>query len=173
MLELLTPSQMANADATAIEAGTPGITLMKNAGAAVADVLKTEFPKVKRILMVCGTGNNGGDGFVAARLLVDAGKAVSVMIVGDPDRISGDAKLAFNQLDTSRVLKGEPNFNTYDVIVDGIFGAGLDRPIEGKYADLIEKINASGCPVLAIDLPSGIDGTTGAVMGRAVRAKVS
>ncbi len=173
MLELLTPSKMANADATAIEAGTPGITLMQNAGAAVVDVLQTEFPKANRILIVCGTGNNGGDGFVAARLLVDAGKAVSVMIAGDLDRISGDAKLAFNQLDTSRFLESEPDLNTYDVIVDGIFGAGLDRPIEGKYADLIEKINASGCPVLAIDLPSGIDGTTGAVMGRAVRAKVS
>ncbi len=187
-LELLSPAQMAAADRAAIETGTPGITLMENAGRAVADTVLNRFPDAKRVLVVCGTGNNGGDGFVVARLLAERGVEVSVELIGSRSRLGGDAALAFEALDADLVLSDVPDDATFDVIVDALFGAGLNRAITptgavsaviGKLlqsgssrhaASAIADINASGVPVVAIDLPSGIDGATGQVLGRAIEA---
>lgn len=170
MLELLTPVQMALADGAAINGGTPGITLMENAGAAVVDVFNEEFPDASKILVICGTGNNGGDGFIAARMLRDQSKDVSVFIFGDASRISGDAKLAFDRCEQVIIASELPDISKFDVVVDALFGAGLDRPVAGKAAQIVDAVNDSGKPIISVDLPSGINGATGEVMGHAVGA---
>ncbi len=170
MPELLTPAQMAKADRLTIDGGIPGIELMENAGLAVVEVLKKQFPEFQNILIVCGTGNNGGDGFVTARRLVDEGRRIKVFICGDIKSISGDAERALAKLDKSILIGGYPNFTEPDVIVDALLGAGLDREVKGTFASIIKAINESGKPVLSIDLPSGVDGKTGQIQGCAVKA---
>jgi len=170
MYELLIPSQMALADSLTIQGGIPGIELMKNAGEAIVETINQHFPHAQSFLFVCGIGNNGGDGFVAARLLADRGKNTEIFIIGDKARISGDAALALEKLGESRLLNRRPDFANYDVIIDALFGAGLDRPVEGEFADAIVAMNQSDRPVLSVDLPSGIDGRTGKILGRAVKA---
>ncbi len=169
MIELLTPQQMAQADRLTIDAGTPGIDLMENAGRAVADAVLARAQSGP-ILVVAGPGNNGGDGFVAARLLAESGREVRLMLIGSRERLKGDAALAAERWQRP-IEPAEPaKLGTPAVIVDALFGAGLDRPVEGAARALIEAINASGVPVVSVDLPSGINGETGAVMGAAVRA---
>lgn len=170
MLEVLTPKQMGTADRLTIESGKPGIELMENAGRSVAETILEYYPDCQTVLVVCGTGNNGGDGYVAARILADAGKKPSVHVCGDTRHISGDAKLAFDSLKADLLAGQEPDFESFDLIVDALFGAGLDRPVTGDFAHVIDRINKSGVPVVAVDLPSGIDGATGLVMGTAVKA---
>ena len=170
MYELLTPSQMALADQLTINNGYPGIDLMENAGRAVVDTLNQQYVDAERILVVCGTGNNGGDGFVVARQLADLGRSVKVFIHGDITRICGDAELALAKIDKSMIIAELPNVEAFDVIVDAILGAGLDREVTGPLAEIIGLINSSGKPVVSVDLPSGIDGRTGRVMGAAVKA---
>lgn len=170
MHELLSPKQMAMADKLTIESGISGITLMENAGQAVVDVLDLRFPKAHNILIVCGAGNNGGDGFIAARRLADAGKDVAVFICGDIAKISGDAELALAKLDKSILVDRFPDLQQFDLIIDAIFGAGLDREVKGETANIIGEINQSNKPIIAVDLPSGIDGRTGQIMGCAVKA---
>ncbi len=173
MHELLTPDQMAMADKLAIEAGCPGIELMENAGAGLHESFSANFAEAKTVLVVCGTGNNGGDGFVLARRLVDSGIDARVHVHGDITRIVGDAELALAKLDRKLLLADLPDLSQFDVIVDALLGAGLDRDVEGRLSTLIETINSSGKPVLAVDLPSGIDGRTGHVRGCAVKANVT
>ena len=170
MFELINPAQMSVADRLTIEAGVPGIRLMQNAGHAVATTIQNDFPDADKILILCGTGNNGGDGFVVARLLQDAGLAVKVYICGDITRIRRDAELALARLNRDEILTNLPDFNGYDLLVDGLLGAGLDRDVSGEFAQLIIKVNDSCKPVVAIDLPSGIDGNSGAIRGIAVKA---
>jgi hydroxyethylthiazole kinase-like uncharacterized protein yjeF len=170
MYELLTPSQMAAADSLTIQSGFPGIELMENAGNAVVKTVNQHFPNAESFLIVCGTGNNGGDGFVAARLLNDRGRDVEVFIIGDEERISGDAALALAKLDKSKLSNGQPEFAKFDVIIDALLGAGLDRPVEGELAHAITAINRCNRPIVSVDLPSGIDGRTGKIMGCAVKA---
>jgi len=170
MLELLTSEEMGQADRLAIEGGVPGLKLMENAGRAVADDVAARFPDAREVAVLCGPGNNGGDGFVAARHLVEKGYAVRLGFRGDPGRLPQDAaamaKLWTGAIEPlSAYLLGHAN-----VVVDALFGAGLARAIEGDFAALIEALNASGLPVVAVDVPSGVDGTTGAVRGVAVRA---
>lgn len=168
MTALLTPAEMAKADAAAIASGTPGIVLMEQAGNAVARFAASRLPR--RIQVVAGPGNNGGDGFVAARLLAAQGFAVAVRLAGDPARLKGDAAQAFARWQ-GPVGFGAGDIAGADLVIDALFGAGLERPVEGEAAALIAAINASGGHVLSVDLPSGIDGTTGAVLGTAVRAQ--
>ena len=170
MYELLTPSQMALADQLTINNGYPGIDLMENAGRAVVDTLNQQYANAERVLIVCGTGNNGGDGFVAARQLADQGKTVKVFIFGDITRISGDAELALARIDRSMIIAELPEIEAFDVIIDAILGAGLDRDVTGPLAETIDLINNSGKPIISVDLPSGIDGRTGRVMGTAIKA---
>ncbi len=169
MIELLTPAEMAEADRLTIAAGTPGIELMETAGRAVADVV-ARSPLGARIAIACGPGNNGGDGFVAARILAGRGYRVQLGLLGGLDRLKGDAALAAAAWRGEVVSLAELDFHGSGVIVDALFGAGLDREIGGEAARAIETINRSGARIVAVDLPSGIQGETGQVLGVAVRA---
>jgi hydroxyethylthiazole kinase-like uncharacterized protein yjeF len=170
MLELLTSEEMSQADRLAMEGGVPGLKLMENAGRAVADEVATRFPDASEVAVLCGPGNNGGDGFVAARHLLDKGYAVRLGFKGDPERLPQDAAaMAKTWAGAVEPLSAEL-LSRAEIVVDALFGAGLARPIEGDFAALIGAVNASGLPVIAVDVPSGVDGTTGAVKGIAVRA---
>ncbi|NHK27762.1 NAD(P)H-hydrate dehydratase [Parvularcula flava] len=167
--ELLTTEEMARADALTIESGTAGATLMEAAGAAVAACLRQAWLP-RPVLILCGPGNNGGDGFVVARLLKDAGWPVTLALLGEKEKLSGDAALMAEHWHggIEPLSRAEPHKAA--VIVDALFGAGLSRPIEGEVADLVERVNKAEAPVIAIDVPSGIDGTTGQALGTAIRA---
>jgi len=169
MIELLTTAEMAEADRRTIAGGVPGITLMENAGAAVAEAAAALAPPGGRVSVVAGQGNNGGDGFVAARLLAERGMRVEVALIGDRARLKGDAALAAGRW-TGPVAGSDARLDGADVVIDALFGAGLDRPVEGAARGAIERMNAQSCPIVAVDLPSGINGTSGAVMGAAVNA---
>ena len=168
-MEVLTTAEMERADRLTIAAGTPGFALMLSAGQAVAEAAM-DMVEEGPILVVAGPGNNGGDGFVAAAELAARGREVSVILLCERDSLRGDAASAargwkYPVLPFNPQAIGKPA-----LIVDALFGAGLDRPVTGQPHDMIEAINANGAPVLAVDLPSGINGTSGAVMGVAVRA---
>ena len=169
MLELLTNAEMSEADRRTIASGVSGQTLMENAGAAVANAAMARHPPGSKVAVVAGTGNNGGDGFVAARLLRQAGYRVAVHLIGRRDAIKGDAAEAARQWQ-GPVASGAPDLAGAHVIIDALFGAGLDRPVAGEALAAIAAINRAGVPVFAVDLPSGINGTTGAVLGGAVNA---
>jgi ADP-dependent NAD(P)H-hydrate dehydratase / NAD(P)H-hydrate epimerase len=168
-MEVLTTAEMERADRLTIAAGTPGFALMLSAGQAVAQAamdLVEEGP----IAVVAGRGNNGGDGFVAAAELAARGREVSLILLCERDSLQGDAASAargwkYPVLPFNPQAIGKPA-----LIIDALFGAGLNRPVKGDPHEMIEAINANGAPVLAVDLPSGINGDTGAVMGIAVRA---
>ena len=168
---LLTPTEMGRADRLAVAAGVPSLQLMEAAGAAVADFVAEHYPG--QVLVLCGPGNNGGDGFVAAEKLRQAGRAVRLALFGDRAKLKGDAAhyadLWQGPIDDARAAALQPA----DVIVDALLGAGLDRNIEGELAALIEAVNASGIPVVSVDVPSGIDGASGQVHGVAVKAAAS
>ncbi|MGH6734684.1 MAG: NAD(P)H-hydrate dehydratase [Methyloceanibacter sp.] len=170
MLELLTAEQMARADRLAIEGGVPGVILMENAGRGVANEISARFPDAPAVAVLCGPGNNGGDGFVAARHLMERGYRVRLGFDGDPAKLPADAAAMAGRFAGRIEPLGEGLLDGADVIVDALFGAGLARPIEGKLAALIDAANARGGPIVAVDVPSGIDGTTGAVRGTAIRA---
>src|ERR1700675_3979730 len=170
MFELLTSAEMADADRLAIAGGAAGSELMESAGRAVAEAVAERHPSGRRVVVVAGPGNNGGDGFVAARLLAERGARVEVMLLGDIGRLKGDAAGAAKKW-TGPVAAAEPAaLAGAEVIIDALFGAGLDRPVEGAARALIEAINVGKAPVYAVDLPSGINGTSGAALGVAVKA---
>jgi hydroxyethylthiazole kinase-like uncharacterized protein yjeF len=168
-MEILSTAEMERADRLTIAAGTPGFALMLSAGQAVAEAamdMMGEGP----ILVVAGGGNNGGDGFVAAAELAALGREVAVILLCERDSLLGDAASAargwkYPVLPFNPQAIGKPA-----LIVDALFGAGLNRPVKGDPHEMIEAINSNGAPVLSVDLPSGINGTTGAVLGIAVRA---
>jgi hydroxyethylthiazole kinase-like uncharacterized protein yjeF len=168
-MEVLTTAEMEHADRLAIAGGTPGFALMLRAGQAVAEAAM-DLAEQGPILVVAGRGNNGGDGFVAATELVARGRQVSIILLCDRDTLQGDAALAARGW-KGPVLPCDPRaIGAPALIIDALFGAGLNRPVKGDTRDIIDAINASDTPVLSVDLPSGINGTTGAVMGVAVRA---
>jgi hydroxyethylthiazole kinase-like uncharacterized protein yjeF len=168
-MEVLTTAEMERADRLTIAAGTPGFALMLSAGQAVAEAAM-ELVEEGAILVVAGPGNNGGDGFVAAAELAARGREVSVILLCERDSLQGDAASAARGW-KHPVLPFNPQaIGKPALIIDALFGAGLNRPVTGEPHDVIEAINANGAPVLAVDLPSGINGTSGAVMGVAVRA---
>lgn len=149
------------------------IVWMERAAEGVDALLRERYSN-RSVLVVCGGGNNGGDGFALLRLLHLRGAACAGVLLADPQKLVGDARTNYFRaldsdvcfLDTlsSELLKD------FDVIVDAIFGTGLSRPIAGIYADAVAKMNASGKPIVAVDIPSGVDATSGAVLGDAVRA---
>jgi len=168
-MEVLTTTEMERADRLTITAGTPGFALMMSAGQAVAEAAMG-LVEEGSIMVVAGRGNNGGDGFVAAAELAARGRDVSVILLCERDSLQGDAALAargwkYPVLPFNPQAIGKPA-----LIIDALFGAGLNRPVKGDPLEMIEAINANGAPVLAVDLPSGINGTTGAVMGAAINA---
>lgn len=168
MIELLTTAEMAEADRLAIASGISGIELMENAGRAVADV--TDRMQRQRVTVVAGPGNNGGDGFVAARHLSERGHKVRLCFVGEPKKLKGDAALAAKRWDGTVEEASPAALADCDIIVDALFGAGLDRDVEGLPRAMIGAMNAGGVPIVAVDLPSGVNGTSGAIMGAAVNA---
>lgn len=169
MIELLTTAEMAEADRLTIAGGTPGAELMENAGRAVADAVG-RVVQGRRVVIVAGTGNNGGDGLVAARLLSERGYEVRVSLVGGRSNIKGDAAQAFDRW-TGPVDPASPLAPTdADALVDALFGAGLSRDVDGLPHAMIRAMNGAGVPIIAVDLPSGVNGTTGEVMGSAVNA---
>jgi hydroxyethylthiazole kinase-like uncharacterized protein yjeF len=170
MLELLTTAEMAEADRRTIAGGVAGIDLMENAGRAVAETIAARHPPGIHVAVVAGPGNNGGDGFVAARVLAERGYRVRTLLLGDPNRLKGDAAIAAQRWRGPFVTAAPAAVTPADVVVDALFGAGLDRPVEGAARAMIEAMNAQSC-VYAVDLPSGINATSAAVMGLAVNAK--
>ena len=168
-MEVLTTTEMEHADRLAIAGGTPGFALMLRAGQAVAEAAM-DLAEQGPILVVAGRGNNGGDGFVAATELVARGRSVSIVLLCERDTLQGDAALAARGWKGPVLPCDVRAIGAPALIIDALFGAGLNRPVKGDPHDIIEAINASGAPVLSVDLPSGINGTTGAVMGVAVRA---
>ena len=174
MIELLTIAEMAEADRLAIAGGTAGILLMEGAGRAVADRVAANHPAGACIVVVAGPGNNGGDGFVAGRLLAERGYAVRLLLVGPRERLKGDAALAAERFTGAVELAAPERLSIAGkpahAIVDALFGAGLDRPVEGLARDMIAAINVASSRIYAVDLPSGINGTSGAAMGVAVEA---
>ena len=171
MIELLTTAEMAEADRLTIAGGIPGIELMENAGRAVADA--AGGLSGRRVVVVAGPGNNGGDGFVAARYLAERGYIVRVSFVGDLKRLKGDAAVAAKRWSGKVDLASPASLGNCDIVIDALFGAGLDREVEGAPRAMIEAMNAAAVPVVAVDLPSGVNGTTGAVMGAAVNATLT
>src|SRR6266540_3298876 len=167
MIELLTTTEMAEADRRTIASGVASIELMENAGRAVADAVAARHPPGLRIAVVAGPGNNGGDGFVAARILAERGYRARILLVGDAERLKSDAAVAAQRW-RGRTLPAA--LMPADVVIDALFGAGLDRPVEGAARAMIEAMRAAPS-IYAIDLPSGINGTTGAVMGIAVEVQ--
>lgn len=146
--------------------------LMERAGAAAAQFARTLLPDAKAAVLICaGPGNNGGDAFVMARLLRLTGHPVAVVFRGDAERLPADARAAHARwLATGGRVYAEAPAGDYALVVDGLFGIGLARPIGGEYATLIERINAFAGPVLALDIPSGLDADTGRCLGATVRA---
>lgn len=172
--------QMREMDRRAIETlGISEVLLMENAGAASIQVLSRQRDIAgRRYAIFCGTGNNGGDGLVVARHILSGGGIPLVFLVGDPGRFRGAAKTNMEivsrlPIEVQRVKEISAVRSSVlhsDGIVDALFGTGLDREVNGIYRDVIELINVSGKPVLALDIPSGVNGETGEVMGAAVRA---
>ena len=164
--ELLTPEEMGRADRLAIAAGVPGLELMEAAGRAVADAaIALVARKGAAIAVLCGPGNNGGDGFVAARLLREQGYRVRVGLLGARERLTGDAAAMADRWGADIEALTPATLRGADLVIDAMFGAGLSRPLDGAAAEVADAINASGKPVLAVDVPSGLDGTTGCADG--------
>jgi hydroxyethylthiazole kinase-like uncharacterized protein yjeF len=168
-MEVLTSDEMERADRLAVAEGTSGFALMLSAGQAVAEAAM-ELVEDGPIVVVAGRGNNGGDGFVAAAELAARGREVSVILMCERGSLKGDAASAARGW-KHPVLPFNPQaIGRPALIIDALFGAGLNRTVKGEPHEMIEAINANGATVLSVDLPSGINGTSAAVMGIAVRA---
>jgi hydroxyethylthiazole kinase-like uncharacterized protein yjeF len=170
---LILPEAVAKIDAACIQSGIPGYRLMTSAGLAVSACALKRYPGARRFVVLAGPGNNGGDAYIAAQALREGGANVVLFQLRPGPPSSADAMRAFDDCD----LAAEPleTFEpaTGDVIIDGVFGAGLGRNVPPALAALIRKVTDQNLPVIAIDLPSGIDGRTGQVLGAAFRAEVT
>jgi NAD(P)H-hydrate epimerase len=171
---LLTVAEMGRADALAIEAGTPGIELMERAGTGVADAIVARWSP-RPVVVLAGPGNNGGDGFVAGRALADRGWPVRIALAGDRQALKGDAALAAARWDGPVVAFGRDVLSGGALVIDAVFGAGLARPLDGVVREVIETADAGRdvAPIIAVDVPSGLHGDTGQVMGAAPRATLT
>jgi hydroxyethylthiazole kinase-like uncharacterized protein yjeF len=186
-MKLLTAEEMRELDRRTIEEiGIPGVVLMENAGRGAADLLCRRFSDLcpGPVLILAGKGNNGGDGYVIARHLLNRGWRVRTVVLADAARISGDAAINLQALrrsggevifsaDAGRLSRILRQNRDSRLVVDALFGTGLASEIGGPYATAIDWINASALPVLAVDIPSGVDATSGRILGRAVRADLT
>lgn len=184
---IVTASEMARLDKKTIEEiGIPGIVLMENAGRGAADFYREVMPDLaeRRIVIVAGSGNNGGDGFVLARLFHEQGARVQVVCLRPLEKLQGDALTNFRILpklaiqvyvwDQNSDLESQLKWiKEADVIIDAILGTGLSNDVRGLYRDVIDAINQMQKPVLAVDVPSGLDASTGKILGTAVRANAT
>lgn len=178
MLPVLTRTQSRELDQRLISKGVPSVVLMENAGRGAAEVIGRELPDATSLLVVSGTGNNGGDGFVVARRWLVWGKPVRVHLAGEVTSLSVEAR---DQYEAYVAVGGEfvsraelaDTIAASDVVVDAVFGTGLSRPVEGAHAELIASINAGKKPVVALDIPSGLCADTGRVLGVSVKATMT
>ncbi len=169
---LLSPQEMAQADRLAVAGGMRSFRLMEAAGKAVMEAIIERYYQ-RSVLVLCGPGNNGGDGFIVARLLQQRGWPVQVRLLGNRADLKGDAAQAA-ELWTGRCDEPTPkDIRDADLVVDAMVGAGLDRDLTGAYADMVNAVNDSSLPVVSIDVPSGIDGATGAIRGAAMIADMT
>jgi hydroxyethylthiazole kinase-like uncharacterized protein yjeF len=184
VIPLLTRTEARELDRLATdEGGVPSLTLMENAGLGASELILAEFPKAAHVVIVCGTGNNGGDGFVVARRLLAKGLEVTTLLVGDPARVRGDARTTldalsaapgtYTQVSETSLTPLEDALADADVIVDALFGTGLDREVTGLARTVIERMNAARGARVALDLPSGLDADTGVPLAAAVRAELT
>lgn len=171
--EILTPQEMADVDRAAIEAGPfDGYRLMLSAGAAIAAEVLDRYPGAARFDVLCGPGNNGGDGYVVARLLAQAGCAVNVWAHGEP-RAGSDAAMAARDCPIDARPFGVYRPDPASVVVDALYGAGLARPLDAAFGPVFAAIESAGGPVVAVDLPSGLSGLSGRADGPCVKAAVT
>ena len=169
---LYTAAQVRALDQAAIASGMPGGALMARAEEAAYQRLRARWPEARRITLLCGAGNNGGDGYVLARLARADGLDVTLLQLGDVSQLGADAQGMLEawlgmggRLEAFRELPRRS-----DVIVDALLGIGLERPVAGEWARAVEAVNAQRAPVLAIDIPTGLHADTGRVLGTAIRA---
>ncbi|MFC3226012.1 NAD(P)H-hydrate dehydratase [Marinibaculum pumilum] len=168
-LALLSTAEMGEADRQAIAGGTPGFTLMQAAAAGIVRVT-TEMFSPRPVTILCGPGNNGGDGYVAADMLRRRGWPVTVQALGDPARLAGDALTAWRRWDAPVApLTDAPPAGTA-LVIDALFGAGLARDLEGPAAAALGGVAAAGLPSIAVDVPSGLDGNSGRIRGTCLPA---
>jgi hydroxyethylthiazole kinase-like uncharacterized protein yjeF len=172
MIELLRVAEMYRADAAAIASGIPGITLMENAGAGVARAILERWTR-RPVAVLCGPGNNGGDGFVVARLLAERGWPVRLALLGAREALKGDAAPAAARWSGTAEALTPAVLDGAGLIVDALFGAGLARPLAGEAAAVVATANISGVPIVAIDVPSGVNGDTGLADGPAIQAALT
>ncbi len=181
MLKVLSVQQVYAAEKRAIMSGLSGMQLMENAGQLIFEEIARRYPE-GRIIVLCGPGNNGGDGYVIARLLKAVGREVLVYKIQDQGAIKGDAEQAFEDIhltveDASMLLHGsldgKHEIRSGDVIVDAVFGVGLNRPLEAEVKDLVEFINSTGAQIVSVDLPSGSNGDATFIPKTSVRADVT
>lgn len=188
-MKVVSPEVMSKMDKATIEKiGIPGIALMENAGREVADTIinfwKQNNSNIKKVSIICGKGNNGGDGFVIARHLINNGFDVKVILLATADEVKGDAKINLNILkninaDIKYILNEDDIRNLSDycqdsfAIVDAIFGTGLRGKVRGIASSVISIINSLNIPVIAVDIPSGVCGKTGKILGEAVKAHIT
>jgi ADP-dependent NAD(P)H-hydrate dehydratase / NAD(P)H-hydrate epimerase len=166
-MKIVTAAEMRAIDRTTSERfGVPSLTLMENAGAAVAEHVLTHHGAARRIVVFCGKGNNGGDGFVAASLLHQRGRSVQVILLADPAELKGDAAVMYQKLPVAAIVAHTPEelksdrvrlSLPADVYLDAIVGTGFKPPLSGVYAEAVAILNATQTPVIAIDIPSGAD----------------
>ncbi len=167
---LLTVAEMYRADAAAIAGGVAGMTLMEAAGSAVAEAVLRRTSGEDLIAVLCGPGNNGGDGFIAARLLWEAGRRVRLGLLGERGRLAGDAATAADRWPGEVEVLSPALLDGADMAVDAIFGAGLTRDVDGVAGEVLRALMARMIPVVAVDVPSGVDGDSGLVRGVAAPA---
>jgi hydroxyethylthiazole kinase-like uncharacterized protein yjeF len=186
-MRLVRASEIQEMDRLTIhEWGIPGIVLMENAGRAATRIFLDHFtpPLNSHVIVLCGRGNNGGDGYVVARYLHQAGLRVTVVVLSEPDKVSGDALTNLNVIRHMGLEILEiPGIDEWarqrqavrecEFLIDAILGTGLNSPVKDFYGQIIEQINGSGRPVMSIDIPSGLNADTGQVMGVAVRADLT
>ncbi|MDO9269448.1 MAG: NAD(P)H-hydrate dehydratase [Methylobacter sp.] len=173
-IKLYRAAQVRELDRIAIqERGIPGFELMSRAGSEVFQCIKKRWPDARSVAVFCGSGNNAGDGYIIAGLALKAGLNVCVYAVSDPEKLNGDALIAYRKYNdvhgTVMPFHTEQGINA-DVLVDALLGTGLDRPVTGLYAEAIQAINAQPSPIITVDIPSGLNADTGNVMGCAVKA---
>lgn len=186
-MKVATTQQMQNLDRRTIhECGIAGIVLMESAGRGTTRVMASFFPRLSsmRVAVLCGRGNNGGDGFVIARCLMARGTTVRAYLLSEKDRVRGDAKtnleIFIHSGGTVQEIPDSESFGalrqeivSHDLFVDAIFGTGLNSEVSGFYAELIDCLNRSGRPIVAVDIPSGLDANTGKPLGPCITATVT
>jgi hydroxyethylthiazole kinase-like uncharacterized protein yjeF len=187
MMKVATAEQMQELDRKTIETyRIPGIVLMENAGRGAAEAISNAFPDIlkKKVAIVAGKGNNGGDGFVIGRYFLNRGISVKAFLLADPKALRGDAETAFqiflrmkgevfavpSSKDYQKVKK---DLEKFDLLIDSIFGTGLDAEVRGYYREVIDHLNTLQKPIVAVDIPSGLDADTGKPLGTAIRASLT